>query len=78
MDEAREGLEDLLRAVERGEEIAITRDGRRVGRIVAPAQAHDMTPAEAFAHLKEIRESLPKRGPSVRELIEEIRAEREG
>ena len=77
VEEARADLDALLRAAEGGEEVTITRDGRRVGRLVAPLQARDMNPAEAIEGLRRLRESLPKGGPTVRELVEEIRAERE-
>lgn len=77
LEEASSHLGDLLSEVERGEEVAITRAGREVARLVAPIEAPKMTPEEAIEGLRRLRESLPKGGPSVRELVEEIRRERE-
>ncbi len=76
VDEARADLDALLREVERGEEVSITREGRGVARLVTEPESK-LTTQEAIEGLRRLRESLPKRGPTVRELVEEIRAERE-
>jgi prevent-host-death family protein len=73
--EARNSLSALLELVEKGEEITITRHGKAVARLV-PAMSVEERRAkarEAAAALLKLRDSLPKGGPSVLELIEEGR-----
>ena len=74
--EAKNNLSKLLDMVERGEEVTITRNGKPVARLVAPAIDEDRR-ARAFAameSIKAIRKTVkPVEGVSTKELINEGR-----
>ena len=76
--EVKTRLSELLAAVELGEEVAITRRGRPVARIVAAVESPAAAPAQQervagiFACLREIRQGRTL-GGSLRERIEDGR-----
>ena len=71
--EAKSKLPELLRRVEGGERITITRHGHPVAQIVPMPDARGMTPSEAVAALLRFpRVRLPQ-GESVKAMIEEGR-----
>jgi antitoxin (DNA-binding transcriptional repressor) of toxin-antitoxin stability system len=74
--EARQKLSHLLKAVEQGEEVEITRRGRVVARLTRPrAQPEDRTTTRA-AERQALRDSLPRATTGSPELIRELRDER--
>jgi prevent-host-death family protein len=72
--EAKTRLPELIRMVEAGERVTITRHGRPVALLTAPTGRSDTTAAEAVAALSEFG-SGRRLGPSlsVRDLIQEGR-----
>jgi prevent-host-death family protein len=72
--EAKTRLPELLKRVEKGERITITRHGRPVAELVPVEGAAAMTVAEAIAGLRELgsRHTLGP-GLTIRDLIEEGR-----
>ena len=70
--DAKAHFADLLRRVERGERIAITRHGVHIATLV-PAAAESSAVDEAVNRLLARREHLSLEGLSIRELIEEGR-----
>ena len=76
--EARQRLSHLLKAVEQGEEIEITRRGRVVARLTRPREQPEQdTVATARAvERKALRDSLPPATTSATDLIREQRNER--
>ena len=70
--DAKAHFADLLRRVERGERIAITRHGVHVATLV-PASAEGDNVDAAIDRLLARRESLSLEGLSIRELIDEGR-----
>jgi len=73
--EARQQFSHLLKAVERGEEVEITRRGRVVARLTRPESAASDATARA-ADRQALRDSLPPGRSNAAELIREIRDER--
>lgn len=74
--EARQRLSHLLKAVEQGEEVEITRRGRVVARLTRPeTQPEELATARA-AKRQALRDSLPPAQTSSAELIRELRDER--
>jgi prevent-host-death family protein len=73
--EARNKLAALLKAVERGEEIMITRRGKPIARLVQPKKEVDQAKAVAAAwRIMELRKSISLgAGNSLKELIDEGR-----
>lgn len=64
----------LLDLVEKGEEIMITRHGKPVARLVAPASPDRAAQAQAAAaRIRERRKGVTLGGISIRELIDEGR-----
>ena len=57
---AKTHLPELLKAVEKGEEITITRRGRAVARLVPVVKAHD--PEATMAVIRRMRERARERG----------------
>jgi len=76
--EARQKLSHLLKAVEQGEEVEITRRGRVVARLTRPAEPPegDTITAARAAERKALRERLPPARTSAAELIRDERDER--
>ena len=72
--EAKTRLPELLRRVEEGERVIITRHGRPVALLTAPSGVPEMTTGEAIRELAAFGEGR-RLGPSLtlRELIEEGR-----
>jgi prevent-host-death family protein len=71
--EAKTHLPQLLRRVEEGEEITITRHGQPIARIV-PMQNRDRAALQAMiAEMREFRAHHKLNGLSIRQLIEEGR-----
>lgn len=88
MSEARAALATLLDAVERGEDVLITRHGRPAARLVPPRASSPRTAdvlwaAERLAvELETARERpgplpAPDSGPDVDEVVARLRAERD-
>ncbi len=73
--EARQKLSHLLKAVEQGEEVEITRRGRVVARLTRPETADERAVTRAAARAA-LREKLPAARTSSAELIRELRDER--
>jgi prevent-host-death family protein len=72
--EAKNRLGALLDAVERGEEITITRRGKPVARLVRPAMVLDRTAAKAAAaRIRKRRKGLTLGGLGIKDLINEGR-----
>ncbi len=72
--EAKTKLSSLLDKVEAGEEVVITRHGKPVARLVAPAEpARKMTGEEFVERMREIRKGTTLGGLTVKQLIEEGR-----
>ncbi|WP_344200421.1 type II toxin-antitoxin system Phd/YefM family antitoxin [Aeromicrobium alkaliterrae] len=87
MSEARANLAALLDAVERGEEVVITRHGRPAARLVAAAAAHErpadlmLAAGRLVVELDQARSDLVPDpvvadGPSADELVEALRRDR--
>ena len=73
--EAKARLAEVLRTVERGETVAITRHGKAIAHVV-PAQAVDRVERErAMADFQRIRDKWKPAGMSVEEIL---RARHEG
>lgn len=78
VSEAKAKLSELLAAVERGEEVTITRRGRPVARLIAvgevfeSAQAQRELVAATFAKLRALRAGVTL-GMNIREAIEQGR-----
>ena len=72
--DAKNRLGALLDAVERGEEITITRRGKPVARLVQPAPATDRTAARAAAaRIRKRRRGVTLGGLAIKKLIAEGR-----
>ena len=72
--EAKNKLGALLDLVEQGEEVTITRHGKPVARLVAPAQAVDRQAAQAAAaRIRAMRQGVTLGDVTIKELIEEGR-----
>jgi prevent-host-death family protein len=71
--EAKTHLSELLRRVEKGESITITRHGVPVARLVPMAEEGKRDVAEVIAAIKELRKGVTLGGLSIREMIEEGR-----
>jgi prevent-host-death family protein len=71
--EARKRLAALLDAVEAGEEVSITRRGKRVARLIPPEP-----PPKQFPDLSEFREKITSRGESLYETLMRMRREERG
>ena len=72
--EAKNRLGALLDAVERGEEITITRRGKPVARLVRPATVFDRTAAKAAAaRIRKRRKGVTLGGLGIKGLINEGR-----
>jgi prevent-host-death family protein len=65
---------ELIRRMEHGDDVIISRDGRKVAQIVPFEEAERMTAVrKAMAHMDEIRKRSPLRGLSIKDLINEGR-----
>lgn len=72
--EAKNRLAALLDAVERGEEVTITRRGKPVAKLVRHESAFDRSKAmEAAEQLRAMRKGVTLGGLTIKELIEESR-----
>jgi prevent-host-death family protein len=71
--EAKTHLSELLRRVEKGESITITRHGVPVARLVPVDHSRSREVDEAIAALKEFRKGHSLGGITIRELIEDGR-----
>jgi prevent-host-death family protein len=74
--EARTRLSRLIRQVERGESVMITRCGRPVARTVSSGDTGPEAPSgggELLAAFLKFRSSIKRGGPSIRQLIDEGR-----
>ncbi len=72
--EAKNRLSELLDAVERGENIVITRRGRPVAKLVPAVEGFDREKARrAAAAIRERRKGVTLGGISIKELINEGR-----
>jgi prevent-host-death family protein len=72
--EAKNKLSALLDLVERGEEVTITRHGRPVARLVAPAPAGNREAAvAAVKRMRELRKGVTLGGLKIKDLINEGR-----
>ena len=71
--EAKTHFSRLLEEVKRGQKITITRHGKPVATIEAVEEERKMSLAEIRDAFRELRKSLPRGGPSIRELIDEGR-----
>jgi prevent-host-death family protein len=58
--DAESQLPSLLDAVERGETVIITRDGRPIARIIPEADRHQAQVAQVFAEIEEFRKTMPR------------------
>ena len=75
--EARQRLSHLLKAVEQGQEVEITRRGRVVARLTrAKAQPEECEATTRSAERQALRESLPPAQTSSADMIRELRDER--
>ena len=71
--EAKTHLSELLRRVEKGESITITKHGVPVARLVPVDQSRRREVDEAIAALTQFRKGHPLDGITIRELIEDGR-----
>lgn len=71
--ETKTHLAELLRRVQRGESITITKHGMPVARLVPVEGPRKPDVAETIAAIKELRRGLTLGGTSIRELIDEGR-----
>jgi prevent-host-death family protein len=72
--EAKNRLGALLDAVERGEEVTITRRGKPVARLVRPAAIFDRAAAKAAAaRIRKRRKGVTLGGVAIKDLINEGR-----
>ena len=68
--EATRGFSKLLRRVERGETVILTRYGKAIARLVpTPVRRENLARDEIVAASRALRRSVKKGGPSIRELI---------
>jgi prevent-host-death family protein len=68
--EAKNTLGSLLDLVEKGEEVAITRRGKRVARLVPDAGTHDVEKARrAAAEIIKMRKGVTLGGLKIKDLI---------
>jgi prevent-host-death family protein len=67
--EAKTHLPELLDAVEAGETIVITRHGRPIARIVPESHQKKQEIREAIEELRALRDSLPKTGLTVDDIL---------
>ena len=74
--EARQKLSHLLKAVEQGEEVEITRRGRVVARLTRPPPQPEDHKTTRAAERQSLRDSLPPAKTSSPELIRDLRDER--
>ena len=75
--EARQRLSHLLKAVEQGEEVEITRRGRVVARLTRPEEPPKEIAGTRAEERQALRDSLPPSQTSSAELIRELRDERD-
>ena len=75
--EARQRLSHLLKAVEQGEEVEITRRGRVVARLTPPETRTKDVASTRAEKRQALRDSLPPSPTSSAELIRELRDERD-
>ena len=68
--DAKAHLPQLLRDVERGETIIITRRGRRIARIVPEAQRRQQEIDQAIDDIRKLGKEIGKRNPDI--TVEEI------
>jgi prevent-host-death family protein len=73
--EARRQLSRLIKAVERGERVEITRRGRVVAQLSAPEEHPGLARSRASARAS-LRERLPVSSESSSQMIRELREER--
>jgi prevent-host-death family protein len=71
--EAKEKLESLLDRVEKGEEVTITRDGKRVARLVPDAAKDPEDALRVVEKIKEMRKGVTLGGLKIKDLINEGR-----
>lgn len=72
--EAKTHLPELLKRVENGERITITRHGHPVAELVPPGSASGRDAREVIADIKELRRgSVLGKGVTIRQLIDEGR-----
>lgn len=70
---ARARWAELLRAVENGEQVAITRNGKAIARLVSPCRPEPTPQAEAVARFRAWRRRQRHVGMSVAEILAAIR-----
>ena len=71
--DAKAKLSELIEAVAAGREVVITKRGKPVARLVAPAAPRKSSPARAAKRIRALCERLNIRRVTIRELIEEGR-----
>ena len=71
--ETKTHLAELLRRVQRGESITITKHGVPVAKLVPMEELQELDVAETIAAIKELRKGLTLGGMSIREMIDEGR-----
>jgi len=71
--EAKTHLSELLRRVEKGESITITKYGVPIARLVPMAEEGKRDVADVIAAIQELRKGVTLGGLSIREMIEEGR-----
>jgi prevent-host-death family protein len=71
--EAKTHLPELLRRVERGERITITRHGHPVAELVPASDERRRRVAESIAKLEQLRKGRKLDGITIRQLIDEGR-----
>lgn len=71
--EAKTHLPELLRRVEKGERITITRHGHPVAELVPASDERRRRVAESIAKLEELRKGRKLDGITIRQLIDEGR-----
>lgn len=71
--EAKTHLPELLRRVEKGERITITRHGRPVAELVPASDERRRRVAESIAKLEQLRKGRKLDGITIRQLIDEGR-----
>ncbi len=74
--ETREQLSRLLKAVEHGEQVEITRRGRVVARLAPPEPSSDSSRVARASVRAKLRDTLPPSETTSTELIREFREER--
>lgn len=68
--QAKATFAELLREVERGETVLITRHGKTVARLVPETTRREEEVAKAIRDLEELRASLPRVGISVEDILD--------